>query len=326
MADGRGDDPVVSVVLPTYDRPEMVREAVQSVAAQRYPAVELIVVDDASPSPAEPVVEDAAPPELQWRCLRHSTNQGANSARNTGIDAASGEIIAFIDDDDRWLPGKLSRQVAAFQEDENVGVVLVGQQFVTEGGKTTVELPVIDGNSTRQLLTEGIPASFSTIAVRRSILDVAGLPDERFPIWQDREWLVRLSRETEISTITEPLILRRIGDYGQISNRFEPMRDSTYPLFVEKHRDTAAEYGCEGSFVAAMASGVASIALVTGHYVGARRFALKAIRTNPTSVKSYVYLFMASGGRYTYTATVRVKRFFDHLRNRRWDVKESEAL
>jgi glycosyltransferase involved in cell wall biosynthesis len=316
MTGESGDKPLVSVVLPTYDRPEMLAEAVESVAAQRYSAVELVVVDDASPTPIEPIVEDVAPADLDWRCLRHATNQGANTARNTGIDAVSGDIVAFIDDDDRWLPEKLSRQVSVFRERDEVGTVLVGQQFVTDDGKTTVQLPSIDGDATRQLLTDGVPASFSTIAVRRSVLQAAGLPDERFPIWQDREWLVRLSRETPIAAVAEPLVLRRVGDYEQISNRFEPMRDTTYPLFLEKHRKTAAEYGCENGFVAALTSGVASIALVNGHYGYARRFALKAVRYDPGMTKPYAYFLASLGGRYSYTVTVRLKRLLNRLGNR----------
>ncbi|USZ67224.1 glycosyltransferase [Halorussus salilacus] len=309
--DGTGD-PLVSVVLPTYDRPEMLAEAVESVATQQYSAVELVVVDDASPTPVEEVVAEAAPPELRWRCLRHESNRGANAARNTGIEAAEGDIVAFLDDDDRWKPEKLDAQVSAFRErGDDVGVVLVGQQFVDHGREAVTRMPDVEGNATPELMTDGIGGSFSTIAVGRSVVEEAGLPDERLPAWQDREWLVRLSCHCEFATVQRPLVVRRVGEYDQIGDSFEPKRDVTYPLFLEKHSDLAAEYGLESRFEAWLSCGIASEGLANGYYRDARRFAARAIRTDPLLTTAYIYLALALGGRYTYNAAVRLKRAFD---------------
>lgn len=94
------DEPLVSVVLPTYDRPAFLRSAVESVAAQTYTNVELIVVDDDSPTPAaEAIDEDLLGSSITLRVLRGEGNRGVNAARNEGIRAAGGEYIAFLDDD-----------------------------------------------------------------------------------------------------------------------------------------------------------------------------------------------------------------------------------
>ena len=99
------DAPLVSVVLPTYDRPALVRKAVASVGAQTYPNVELLVVDDCSPTPVEQALEGLSlGPSIAVRVLRHEENRGGNAARNTGIRVAAGEYVAFLDDDDRWHP------------------------------------------------------------------------------------------------------------------------------------------------------------------------------------------------------------------------------
>ena len=303
--------PLVSVVLPTYDRPEMLVEAVESVASQTYPAIELIVVDDCSPTPAAALLETHAPDGLEWNCLRHDSNRGANTARNTGIRAANGDILAFLDDDDRWKPEKLEAQVAAIQDD--VGVVVVGQQYVHDGEETTTTLPTVDGNATAALIGDGIAGPFSTIAVRRSVLEEAGLPDERFPAWQDREWLLRLSCYCRFGAIRRPLVVRRQGDYEQISNKFEAKRDTTYPLYLEKHRNLAAEHGRERLFVAQLAAGIAAAGLANGYYGDARKFAAKAIRTHPLVRSAYVYLLLALGGSHTYRSAARIKRAVDRF-------------
>lgn len=315
--------PLVSVVLPTYERPEMLVEAVESVASQRYPAVELIVVDDGSETPTREILAEHAPDGLDWRCLEHDHNRGANAARNTGIRAAEGEILAFLDDDDTWYPDKLDAQVSAFEaEGEAVGVVVVGQRFVNRDGETTtIRLPdpEIGENATPALLSGAAAGPFSTIAVRRSVLESAGLPDEEFPAWQDREWLVRLSAHCEFAPVRRPLVERRLGDYEQIGDAFEPKRDETYPRFVEKHRDLAAEYGRERVFVATLAARIAGAGLDKGHYGDARRFAAKAIRTSPRIRSAYLYLALALAGRHVHRSAVKFKRTIERLRWGRGD-------
>jgi len=306
--------PLVSIVLPTYNRPEMVGEAVESVASQRYSNVELIVVDDGSSTDTEAQVANAAPDGLDWRCLQHEINKGANAARNTGISAATGEIIAFLDDDDRWKPGKLEAQVSMFQH-EDVGVVVVGQEIVTEDGETTgTRLPEIDGDATDALLGKQVAGPFSTIAVRRTAVEKAGLPDERFPCWQDREWLLRLSRHCRFGAIRRPLVVRRSGSYEQIGDAFEPMRDVSYPLFIEKHRALAAAHGRERFFLAQLATSIAAAGLIHGYHDDARQFATRAIRTNPTVRNAYIYLALAIGGSRAVDSVSRLKRTVDRTR------------
>ncbi|WP_290818578.1 glycosyltransferase [Halovivax sp.] len=311
--------PLVSVVLPTYDRPRMLVEAVESVAAQAYPNLELLVVDDGSPTPAATILEERAPSALEWRCLRHDENRGANAARNTGIRAAAGEYVAFLDDDDRWSPETVASQVAAlWGAGERAGVALVGQRTLHGDDETAIRLPTIEGEATGDLMAGEPAGTFSTMLVRRSVVDDAGLPDERFPALQDREWMIRLSRHCEFVSVREPLVERRFGDYEQIDDAFEPKRDTTHPLFLEKHRELAAEHGRERQFRAWLATTVAGTGLTNGHYGDARRFALRAIRSNPRARRAYVYLALALGGHLTYRSAVRFARFTRGLQTKFW--------
>ncbi len=103
--------PLVSVIIPTYKRPALLRRSVMSVLAQTYANLELIVVDDCSPDETPEVMGAFTDPRVRY--IRLETNQKAGRARNAGIAAARGELIAFQDDDDLWLIEKLERQVAA---------------------------------------------------------------------------------------------------------------------------------------------------------------------------------------------------------------------
>lgn len=100
----------VSVVIPLYNCPDRIEGAIRSALEQDPKPIEIIVVDDASTDPIDATTLTALDPCIQ--IIRHETNQGGGGARNTGIDAARGELVAFLDADDRWLPGKLKLQVS----------------------------------------------------------------------------------------------------------------------------------------------------------------------------------------------------------------------
>lgn len=302
-------DPLVSVVLPTYGRPEFLTDAVESVLAQTYDPIELLVVDDCSPEPVAPALEGIdAGDGASLRVIRHEENQGANGARNTGIREADGEFVAFIDDDDLWKPTKLERQVAAAAE--GVGVVYTGMRYVVDGETSHVIEADLEGDVTRELLTGAEMGTFSTLMVRRSAIEAAGLPDERFPCWQDREWPIRLSRHCEFAAVPDPLTVHRIDDHEQISDDFETKRDIAYPLFIETFRPLAEEFGSRAvrEMIAFRARVVAASALQTGHYDDARRFALRAVRADPLDRKALLFLALSLGGRPVFTAAQRAKR------------------
>ncbi len=106
------DAPTVSVVIPTLDRGVLLRRCLASVFAQTFSDLEIIVVDDGSTTP----VDGVALGDMPVHVLRHATRRGASAARNTGLAAASGEFIAFLDDDDEWHPDKLALQVRALRD------------------------------------------------------------------------------------------------------------------------------------------------------------------------------------------------------------------
>jgi len=308
------DDPTVSVVLPTYERPAYLKRAAASVDAQTYDDIELIVVDDCSEPPARSALAGLPLESLAAiTCLRHETNRGANAARNTGIEAANGEFVAFLDDDDWWKREKIERQVERFHDaGSEVGVVYTGTRYVdVSGADDLVEVSEIEGKVTREMFFGASMAEFSAVMVRASVIETAGLPDERFPSWQDREWYLRLSRHCTFAAVPEPLTVRQQGHGGQISDDYQRKRDVSYPMFLEKHRSLAAEYGprFERAFVGALTRGLGKAAFRTENYREASVYLARSLRYDPFALDVYPYLLASLGGKRTHRLARRAREF-----------------
>jgi glycosyltransferase involved in cell wall biosynthesis len=308
------DAPTISVVLPTYGRPEFIRRAARSVLDQTYTDAELIVVDDCSPDPAADAVADLPDGPIPLRVVRHEVNRGAPAARNTGIEHAEGEFVAFIDDDDTWAPEKLERQLEVFEASPpDVGVVYTGQRYTLDDETLEVLTPTTRGDVTRALLSGAPLGTFSTLMVRSSVVEATGGLDERFPCWQDREWPIRLSQHCRFEVIPEPLVVRQSTEHDQISDDFETKRDVAYPLMIEEFGPLADRYGCRDELVAAQARAVAFAGVKRGAYRSARRFALRALRANPRQYDAYLALALAVGGAPALGAVRRVKHAVDRF-------------
>lgn len=303
--------PLVSVIIPTYDRNEKIRKAITSVIQQTYGNIELLVVDDGSPTPVSETLTGISFDQLSSvTFIRHDENRGANVARNSGIRAARGEYIAFLDDDDWWHETKLGRQVDTFRRSgPEVGVVYTGMQAESPNG-TTVTTPTARGNVVKELLTGTSFGQFSSVMVRSDVVEAAGLPDERFPAWQDREWFFRLAQHCHFKPVRETLTHRQIGLPDRITKQFEQRRDTAYPLFVEKHYDLAKDHGhCYArAFLASLRMNLARSAVRANQYSEARKYFLLAFLANPLHRPVYTHLLASLGGKWTYKPAALLRR------------------
>lgn len=204
-------EPRVSVVIPAYRCAATIGGAIKSVLAQTRPPDEIIVVDDGSPDDLAPAL---APFEAQIRLLRKS-NGGASSARNMGIDACTGDLVALLDSDDFWHPGKLASQLAVFQKHPEVG--LVASRYVILSPDGSEELyPYLHLAKWDTVLHLTGPAVFdimaliwtSSVLIRREVLGDHRF-DEQMRTAEDRDMWVRLASITPIylqSEITATLV------------------------------------------------------------------------------------------------------------------------
>lgn len=201
--------PQVSVVLPTRDRANMLPTAVQSVLAQTFDDLELIVVDDGSIDETPSVLGSIDDPRLVY--VRLENTQGAAGARNTGIRRARGALVAFQDSDDEWLPHKLERQVAVLTgHDRELGAV--GGRYMVDAGSMSEQIAApqleIGGDYEVELL-EGFCCITPVWLIRRSLLDQLGLFDERMPCLEDWDLMLRLSERARVGAVPENVLVKR---------------------------------------------------------------------------------------------------------------------
>lgn len=301
--------PLVSAVITTYNRPSHLRDAVESVLGQTYDDTELVVVDDHSETPARETLADVDLEPLDgFECIRHQENRGANPARNTGIGAARGEYVAFLDDDDQWVPTKLERQVSAVEDHDDIGVIYTGLKRNRPAGEEIIVPPRISGDITKALLCRNVIGSMSVAMVRTDLAESVPL-DERFPSWADLEWYVRLSRRTRFMRIPDPLVVYDSTSPGRLTSDFEKERKS-YELFVDEFDTLAAEYGFlfRRKMHGWAAFRVGKGAFYSGNYATARRFFATAIVSYPFEPQFGKFLLIALGGQRTHELGKAVKR------------------
>lgn len=206
--------PVASVVIPTHSRPRFLKRAIDSVLSQTYQRLVVFVVDDNDPTSTarteteEVLAEYADEPRVQY--LRHDRNLGGAAARNTGIRATQTEFVAFLDDDDEWMPTKLEKQVVCFaRSPASVGLVYTGAKVVdVPAGETYLEMPTLRGTAFPQLLAHNAVGSTSGIAVRRDRLVEVGMFDEQLHASQDYDLYLRLAQVCAFEYVDEPLFVR----------------------------------------------------------------------------------------------------------------------
>jgi glycosyltransferase involved in cell wall biosynthesis len=227
--------PLVSVVIPTLGRPGLLQEAVRSVMAQDYggPIECVVVLDD--PTAPTPVL----PPDLPHRTARLVRNrraQGPAGGRNTGVLEATGELVAFLDDDDRWLPSKLRLQVDALAAS---GLRVAGSSIVIRSDRSSRDRMFGGPRLTFDHLRHGRQQAVhqSTIVARRSYFtDEVGLFDEQIPYsyGEDLDWLLRATAIEPVAVVDRPLVTVRWHDASFFSTRWDAIaRGLAYLL--EKH-------------------------------------------------------------------------------------------
>lgn len=202
--------PIVSVVIPTRNRCALLERAIQSVLEQTFTDWEIIVVDDASSDQTQSVMEQRKSERLLY--FRLEEKSGGAVARNTGIAHAQGDYVAFLDDDDEWLPEKLHKQVEYFRRNAQTGICYTGRCTVRKGilllgvgRRYSFRYPPHE-NHFRAIMSDNFIGITSSVMIPRSILiEVKGF-DERLPCFQDYDLYIRILKHWKAQGIDEPLV------------------------------------------------------------------------------------------------------------------------
>ena len=193
--------PLVSVIIPTFDRASWLGEAIASVLAQTYPHLELIVVDDGSHD-ATPEVVQACGQALIYIRQAHA---GVSAARNRGVAASRGAFIAFLDSDDLWLPRKIAAQVALLQQQPQAQACYTDEIWIRHGVR--VNPRQIHQKHSGWLFEPSLPRciiSPSSIMLRRTLWDQVGGFDESLPACEDYDLWLRLTCARRVAAPRTP--------------------------------------------------------------------------------------------------------------------------
>lgn len=281
--------PAVTAVVPTHRRPELMRLAVQSILDQTYPGlIEVIVVFDA----CAPELPDVVVPE--GRILRGVVNErvrGLAGARNTGIVAAEHAFVAFLDDDDVWMPDKLVAQMAVFDDHPEAG--LVGSAMQVDDGRSTHERLAPGSVITHDDLVRDRIAGLhsSSFVFRRDVLvDGVGMIDERLPgaYGEDYDVLLTASQLAPVRVVNRPLVSVRwsgesffYGRWAQYAAGLTYLLDKHPELRADAH--ASARIGSQIGFALAAA----------GRRRESRTWLRSALRSRPLTVRAWLGLLIS---------------------------------
>ena len=212
--------PCFSVIIPVHNRYRPVKEAIDSVLAQTFTDYELVVVDDGSTDDTPLVAKEYGE---RIRCLRQE-NRGVSAARNAGVAASTAPWLAFLDSDDRWLPGKLGRQARFIRENPGVNIFQSDETWVRRGRRVNPRI--------RHLKREGrifldslelCLISPSAAVMTRECFDRYGPFDEDLPACEDYDLWLRVTARERVGLVPEKLVERRGGLDDQLSARYPAM-------------------------------------------------------------------------------------------------------
>lgn len=265
--------PSVGVVLPTRDRPALLRAALAAVLSQDYPGrLRAVVVHDQSEP--DPGLADGD----RVRVLANARTPGLAGARNTGILALDTELVAFCDDDDEWLPGKLTAQVTALRQSPGAEFASCGI-VVDYGGSRTSRLAGRDMVSYGDLLRSRMVMVHSStyVAVRAALTDGIGLLDEQIPGGVNEDWdlALRAARRRPIVHADAPLVRVAWGRSSYFARQWESQAESLQWMLA-RH---PAIRGCRPGAARVYAQ-LAFACACLGRRREAGRWAARALRSN----------------------------------------------
>ncbi len=206
----------VSVVIPTYNRYEVLRRAVASVFKQTHVPDEVIIIDDGSNDKTQQIAQEF--PQIQYF---FQENAGVSSARNLGIEKSSFEWIAFLDSDDEWDISKIKEQLTFHQENPKILMSYTEEEWIRDGIKVKVpkKFQKFEGEIFQKCLSHCIIAPSATL-IHKDLLHRVGKFDENLEVCEDYDLWLRIARDNKIGLIKKKLTIKYAGHEEQLSFKY----------------------------------------------------------------------------------------------------------
>ena len=210
--------PLVSVIVPTHNRGNFIRDTIESVLSQTYQNWELIIIDDGSTDNTQDIVKNFSSKKIKYIHLNHV---GRSSARNHGLKLSKGEFIAYLDSDDVFLPTKLEKQVCLMVKNPQTAMVYTSALIINDDGNFFPMLysAPISGQIYKKVgMFIPVTILLPTVMIRKSIQDLVGGFDEELNRFEDTDMWRRVSRDFSIDAFSEPLVKVRTHSENQLSS------------------------------------------------------------------------------------------------------------
>ncbi|MCF6158851.1 MAG: glycosyltransferase [wastewater metagenome] len=297
--------PVVSVIIPTHNRAQFLYSAIASVLNQTYQDFEILVIDDNSKDNTQEVVKNFHDTRIKY--IRHEKNKGEAGTRNTGIKHSNGRYIAFLDDDDEWLPEKLELQIDLLQNSpQEVGCIYTGFLTVDETKRKVLQrsIPSKRGYIYYDMFIRNYIGKPSTVMLKKECFKRIDLFDENIAFGTDYDMWIRISRDFHIDYIEKPMVL-----YCKHKNALSAdlaVRNKGMEMLFKKHnRFFMLNRKGHGEFY--MYLGI--FYCCAGDVRKGRKALLKAITLYPFQIRSYCNLGLSflNAGKFIKAREFRVR-------------------
>jgi glycosyltransferase involved in cell wall biosynthesis len=289
-------NPTVSVVIPTYNREQLIGRSIKSVLSQTYQDFEIIVVDDASTDNTKEVINSFNDDRIRY--VRHKQNRGEATARNTGIKVARGEYIASQDSDDVWFPQKLAKQIELLQNTSpKVGVAYTGFWKIENNEKTYIPFSWVnqkEGDIHRELLKGNFIGSPATL-IKKECFKKVGMFDERLFHLVDWEMWLRVSKYYHFKFIDEPLLVAHYDSDNVSTNQNEFIKSQE--LILKKHFE---DFSKDKELLVTYYIYIGDLLISKGDVRKGRSYLTKALKLSPFSFRALSAALLTFFGRGAY--------------------------
>lgn len=287
--------PLVSIIIPTYNRSNLLLKAIESVLEQTYSNFELLIVDDNSKDNTFEVIKNINDNRLKY--IKLETNMGGSFARNKGIKESTGDFIAFLDSDDKWTNSKLEKQMNIFKDNKEVGVVYSGIIINSENNARdkVIFTPKEQGDILHQLLKSNCVGTTSAVIVKSELIKKEMGFDASLPSCQDWDLWIRLAKITKYGFVNEPMVEYFEHNGDRITTNYSAVAKG-HEIIYHKYRDLIDKELSKkdaNSFYSYMGFIFLKIAILTQDKLQIRKgrdFIKKGIKLKPINLRSHLYL------------------------------------